>query len=101
MGDNGRSPMNAKEGSWHKELMLTTDLCLAYKTNPGYDDCMVRERENGDRYGSEFKCREEVKGKSIQLDPTYESCCTWTCITTLQKTYILNFTRKRDRIEEY
>lgn len=82
-------------------MMLTSDLCLAYKNNPGYDECMVRERRAGNRKNSEKKCRGEVAGKSFDLDPKREQCCSWVCVSTLQKTRILNFKRDWTRVEDY
>ena len=82
-------------------MMLTSDLCLAYKNNPGYDECMVREREAGRKSASEKVCRAEVSAASTDLDPRKEECCAWVCISTLQKTRILNFKVDRSRIEDY
>lgn len=47
-----RPDLNAK----HKEIMLTTDLCMVYRNNPKFDDCM-HSMEKGTK-GRRRKCKE-------------------------------------------
>lgn len=99
--DNGRFDRKAKKGTYHKEMMLTTDLCMAYKSNGGYDECMIRRRNNKKKRGSEKACREEVHGKHTHLKPKTEQCCSWVCVSTLQKLRILNFAKDFSHEEDY
>ena len=77
------------------EIMLTTDLCMAFKNNPQYDECT---RKKGKWYYKGMTKEERIKAKKAkkrscreglwvgtQLDPHTENCCTWQCVRALTK----------------
>lgn len=65
----------------HKEMMLTTDLCLAFANTPSYDHCTV---ENKGVSGKKAKCAKVAHGKSTPLDPRFHDCCAWGGIRPLE-----------------
>jgi len=66
----------------HKELMLTTDVCMAFGNSPTYVKCMVDER--GMKGKANF-CGEKGLRISTELDPHFQQCCTWVNANTLEK----------------
>lgn len=68
--------MDAGRKNEHKELMLNTDLCLAYQNNVDLRDC---QRGDGDFKGSDIngrECRNNLYGKGGDLFVTKaKSCC--------------------------
>ena len=66
--------VDAARDSTHIEMMLTTDLCMAFRNNPGYVECMRTtkvKRKNKHCGGLHFK-------DGIDLNPHFKTCCTWT-----------------------
>ena len=72
----------------HKEMMLTTDMCLVYNYQPTHQECYDKDdtlstfdyREQclqNHQFGGPFwKHRETVQGFE-ELDPTKHFCCAW------------------------
>lgn len=66
----------------HRELMLTTDVCMAFGNSPTYVKCMVDEK--GRKKKAKF-CGELGLRNSTALDPHFQECCTWVNANTLRK----------------
>lgn len=69
--------MNAER----KEMMLTTDLCLAYETNTDLAQCRIDNNCNKNNWNCK-PCRKLLKKKQLQgdgdLDIDQGNCCAWT-----------------------
>lgn len=66
----------------HIEMMLNTDMCLAYDNNVEHDKCM--DRTGGDNR----ECKQFQKlGSSIEA--TFGNCCAWTNSRPLEKRGII------------
>lgn len=77
-GDPGKNQwkrVDQKREESHIEMMLTTDLCMAFRNNPGYVECM-RVKKGTKNKGK--VCRAENFPFGTDLDPQFEKCCTWT-----------------------
>lgn len=68
-GDHGKNQwkrVDQKREESHVEMMLTTDLCMAFRNNPGYVECM-RTKKGTKQKGK--ICREENFEFGTDLDP--------------------------------
>jgi len=62
----------------HKQMMLTTDMCLVYKNNERVFNC--RKYGSKDKLGWEagrHDCMSSMYGTGTDLDPRTANCCAW------------------------
>lgn len=72
------APSTAKKIEWvrsdtgkdnaHKEMMLTTDMCLAYKSNLKLRMCRMNDLGN-DWYANHYDCQVNLYDTGTDLDP--------------------------------
>jgi len=60
------------------QMMLNTDLCLAYERSKGYVDCMKIKQPNKGKV-----CGKLLPNATPLLATTADNCCAWTSFTTL------------------
>ena len=61
-------------------MMLTSDMCLAYKNNVKFVECQEDIKSN-DQVGWQQngqECIQSLYGLGVDLDPKEVDCCAWT-----------------------
>ena len=61
-------------------MMLTSDMCLAYKNNVEFVDCK-EDKTGNDQIGWQQhgqECIQSLFGLGVDLDPKEVNCCAWT-----------------------
>jgi len=86
---------NPKKNQWklvdlhkdneHKEIMLTTDMCLAYVNHRKWLGCKKDAVSNDvlTLYQNRWECAMNLYESAKDLDPLDSNCCAWTKLTWL------------------